>query len=637
MIFPNRIIYVGFGVSNYHSRTKLLGPTKDPILVYEAIRLAAASNFLEERSTVVLDPTGAQFMATIESAMVACQPNDLLILYFSGHADAKLDHLELALIDDPAFQGRCSIDRILDTHRLANRPKILLLLDCCYSATAASAMFKSSSAGLLSNVELITPTEAYELAEDDEDGSPFAHALRDAIGTLVNQNEPVTVNGLVKYVNHLTTSSTKLQHHRVNGTLDLSISKAQVQDDDFDRLIETTYKRIVTGRQSERETLWFALNEEPEKLTLEVFSRIERDRYLEPSWLVRRAMGSALSSVNYLRERSQQRVLNLLNSSLWMNVAIGLNAAKRVLDPSTVIEHCSALLSSDLPMDVKWLAALYLNDVDPDYSVDWATAVSAGFSDSGWGLYELTKSLRLTVPAEVTTASGEGATYQNDPIVYLRFLIELDQAQDEKGGSSIIKNYSGISNPSLLKAAWKLQSSKPRGMTSAFGSRKWLRSKLYGAWRKAISLDIARDLLGHMDSSDRREFLASIPFLVPSVSHRMAIFEGGTPNAGDLKYLCWAAVDPHPWVRRAFLEYLCRHDFEQWQTQLNDLNWTDLMEVNRDHYPGQVDLLLQAAEALRYQPLASTAAQALKKSIEGLPANEQEYLIKALGNEGIVL
>lgn len=634
--FPSRVIFIGFGVSNYRSRAPLSGPIKDPFLLYEALRLAAASTFLEERSIVVLDPTGAQFIATIESAMGSCLPNDLLILYFSGHAEIKLGQLELLLIDDPAFQGRCSIDRLLDTHRLANRPKILLLLDCCYSATAATAIFKNSSAGWLINVELLTPTAAYELAEDAEDGSPFAHALRQALGTLVNQNEPVTVNRLVQNVNRLTTSSTEFQHHKVDGVLDLNIAKAQVQDDDFVRLIETTYQRIVTGRQSERETLWFALSDEPEKLTLEIFSRIERDRYLEPSWLVRRAMGSSLSTVKYLREQSRRHVMSLIRSGLWMNVAVGLNAAKRVFEASIAIEHCIDLLNSDMPMDIKWLAALYLNDVDPEYRVDWDSALSDGFRDSGWGLYELTRVLKLTVPSEVVTHSRQNATHQSDSVAYLLFMSELDQAQDEKVGLSVLKNYSGITKVPLLKAAWKLHSSKPRGKTSAFGSRKWLRSKLYGAWRQAISLDIGRDLLGHMKLSDRHEFLAAIPKLVPSVPHRMAVFEGGTPGVGDLDHLCWAAIDPHPWVRRAFLEYLCRHDFEQWQRQVNELNWTEILDVNRDQYPGQVDLLLQVAITLRYQPLASTAAQALRKCIEGLPANEQEFISQALKNEGVV-
>jgi hypothetical protein len=633
--FPTRVIYIGFGVSNYRSRATLSGPIKDPILLYDALRLAAASTFLEEHSIVVLDPTGAQFMATIESAMGSCLPNDLLILYFSGHADFKLGHLELLLIDHPAFQGRCSIDRLLDTHRLADRPKVLLLLDCCYSGGAATALFKNSSANWLSNVEVLAPTAAYELAQDAQDGSPFAHALRQALGTLVNQNEPVTVNSLVQNVHRLTTGSTELQHLRADGVLDLNIAQAQVQDDDFARLIETTYQRIVTGRQSERETLWFALSDEPEKLTLEVFSRIERDGYLEPSWLVRRAMGSSLSTVKYLREQSRLQVVSLLRSDLWMNVAIGLNAAKRALDASTVIEHCISLLHSGMPMDVKWLAALYLNDVDPDGCIDWAAAVSAGFCDSGWGLYELTTRLKLTVPSDIIPKTWQDAAHQNDPIVYLLFMSELDQVQDEKSGLNVLKKYSGITKVQLLKAAWKLQSSKPRGMTSAFGSRKWLRSKLYGAWRQAISLDIARDLLGHMELLNRREFLAAVPKLVPSVPHRMAIFEGGTPDVDDLEYLCWAAVDPHPWVRRAFLEYLCRHDFEQWQRRVNELNWVAILDVNRDQYPGQIDLLLQVAATLRYQP-ASAAMQALKKCIEGLPANEQEFLRKALKNEGVV-
>lgn len=637
MSFPKRIIYLGFGVSGYRTRKKLKGPIHDPFLVYRAFRLAAASTFLEERSVVVLDPTGAQFIATVESAMEACVKDDLLVLYFSGHADTGMGSLELILMDDPALQGRCSIDRLLDTHRMAKRPKMLLLLDCCRSALAAESIFIKTSSKWPSNVELLAPTSAFELAADEDNGSPFALALSQALGTIVNQNKSVTMNGLVRSVELLTTATTTLHHLRVDGALDLSIAHAQIQSVEFKLLVESAYFRITTSRQSERETLWFSLGDEPEKLTLQIFNLLNSNRYFEPSWLVRRAMASALGGVKYLKTDARLVAEKLLGSSRWMDVAIGLNAAKRIFEKSIVVEYCLRIMQSQMPMDVKWLAVLYLNDVDPGHPISWDMAVMGGFVRTGWGLHEVTKELSLDALKDFSMRSGLLEGSESESSRYLRVMTDLNVELEENAFFDVLKMYSGEKKLALLKAAWAFYSCNHRGMNSTSGARKWLRSKLYGSWRRAINVDFASDILASLNAANRYEFLRAIPRLVPSVPHRMAVFEGGTPDPADLECLSWGALDPHPWVRRAYLEYLCRHDFDELHKRVADFDWRVILEVDSDLYPGQIDLFFQVAATLRYEPESSFALKTLKEYINKLSADEKKCLGMALKNEGIFL
>ncbi|MFJ4347394.1 caspase family protein [Pseudomonas sp. NPDC089401] len=628
---PKHIIFIGFGVSDYRSpEKKLAGPSKDPFLVYEAVRLAAGQSFSEARSVVCLNPTGMQFLSAIESAMAAaCRKSDMLVLYYSGHAEADLNQLDLLLVDEPAFQGKCSINKLLDIHRLAKRPRTLLLLDCCHSGMAAATVFTNHSPTVPSNIQILTPTTSYELAEDHSEGSPFAHALSQALGTLVNENSPVTVSLLIREVADIYQGKTTIQHINSDEQIDWTIAHPQVKTNEFKKFAKTTYQRILTGRQAERESLWFALSDEAETLTLSLLERMLDEGDVEPSWSVRRAMGSALSSIKYLRKDAESLVERMLESEIWMHKVVGLNASKKILDPALATRHYTAVLASDIPMDARWLAALYLHDINPNHCLLNTPRASWGFTRSNWGRHELSKLLKIPTSTDEVI---DDKLYEPD---HLPYALALSEATCKDSKYAILKDRDSALRPAVLKAACKLLLSSPRGTTSSNGSKKWLRSKLYGSWRHAIDFDINSSL--GLNKDERKEFLTSIPRIIPSVYHRMAIFEGSTKSLDDLKLLSWAKTDPHPWVRRVYLEQLSHHNFNTWQDTIQTLDWPDFLNVDQCCHPGQIDLIIQAAIALRHVPPSDTVISTLDSSIQGLKDFEEKDLRRVLFNEGSFL
>lgn len=151
-------------------------------------------------------------------------------------------------------------------------------------------------------------------------------------------------------------------------------------------------------------------------------------------------------------------------------------------------------------------------------------------------------------------------------------------------------------------------------------------------------MDIEQDVLGALSPSDRTLFLSTAPRLVFDVSCRMAILEGLTySSSADVDAVLWAAKDPHPWVRRTYLDYICRLPPMVWQKTVDSLDWKELLAVNRCIYPGYLDLLLQAGSAIRLCEPDSDPAKVLSQAIAGLPPNEKNAVRRSLELEGILV
>lgn len=575
--------------------------------------------------------------------MARCGQNDLLVVYYSGHAIIRSERLELCLSDYPSLHSRISIDRLIDMHRVFDKPRMLLILDCCHSGAAGPLIAKEASMWFPTKVFLLAATSAHEDAHVDANGSPFANGLRESLGHISNQNHAVTAVSLIAHLKRLASSSISPHLHISDGLHDLLISAPVVAPEDFDRLEKTTYRRIQRGRIPEREALWFALGDEPERLLLGVSHRFFDEGNIEPSWLVRRAIGSALGSVTFLQHAARKHVATLLQSPVWLNVAAGLNASKRLFPKDFVIETCQRLLRSGHPMDVKWLAALYLHDLEPDLRIEPSIAMEAGFLNTEWGIAEAVYRLNLVTVEDLQAKAAIKQDHDQLDAALVTHSVRVGELARLLAGESdwnnvflsLAKQNRGLPM-SVLRAAWTLSRIQRRGATGASGSKKWLRSKLYGSWRGAIAVDVEQDVLGTLSPAERVSFLTAVPHLVFDVSCKMAVLEGLTAlSPADIGAVRWAAEDPHPWIRRCYLEFICRLPPSAWQETIYSLDWNSILAVDRHSYPGHLDLVIQAGNAVRLCEPDSKPMRALSESIANLPTNERGAIRRLLEIEGV--
>src|SRR5262249_40456210 len=97
-------------------------------------------------------------------------------------------------------------------------------------------------------------------------------------------------------------------------------------------------ERVVRSSTHTREMLWYSLDGMPDGLKLKIlnYSR-EHSAFREPSWLVRRAIGSVLSRVDEVHPAKRTSILNLLTAKGWMHECIGLVAARKSRGDAEVI------------------------------------------------------------------------------------------------------------------------------------------------------------------------------------------------------------------------------------------------------------------------------------------------------------
>jgi hypothetical protein len=641
-----RVILLASGISAYRGKLpSLSGPENDPVLIYAAAQMGLPTVLDQKHSIALIDTSGAQFIASAEMAMLqANKDKSLLIIYFSGHGEVEDDSLELCFGDHPSAHSRISIERLLDIHRISNRPELLLILDCCRSGTAGSIIAKNATTLFQNKVAVLSATMPHQQAYVKNGSSPFTEAICHALGQLYNENKSITADSLFRKLKRSDNGAIP-QLYIQNGTNDVIIAPPVIEDDEFNRLHQTTFQRIKSGRQTDREALWFALSAEPERLLLSMHEHfLGLDENIpEPSWLVRRAMGSSLASIEHMKDQAARVVEKYIASDSWMNIIVGLNASKKILPPGVAVCHYKNLLKSGHPMDVNWLCLLYMFDINQENNKCIDNIRETGLFSTSWGLIETYQWLKKA-PSSLQNPISDILEYtishvdNCDIISTLRRFSLLEETSDLTAGLPAIKsNFDAETfHVSVLRAAWTFHKIGRRGPTGAKGVSKWLRSKLYGTWRGAVVVGGERKILGNLDISQRNQFLKFTPHLVPDVARRMAIFEAlDTASAkADLELLRWVLEEPHPWVRRSFLEYLIRVPMEYVLLFASSVNWDAFLSSDRNIYPGHIDLLFQAGLLMQHHGI-SNMAPALGAAINCLPAEDAIAISHALRNEGI--
>jgi len=194
----------------------LAGPPNDLALLGSILSDASIGGF---DTRTLLDRTSGEVQLEVELALRHADPDDLVLIYFSGHG--KLDALgDLCLVmhNTHAHGLRSTslpIPSLRDFIRASNCERIVVILDCCYSGAAGRAFLRGGVPEQVGQIQQgkgrfvlssATSTETSREREHVEDGcvyGTFTYAMAQGIrsgAADVNHDGQITVSDLCSYV-----------------------------------------------------------------------------------------------------------------------------------------------------------------------------------------------------------------------------------------------------------------------------------------------------------------------------------------------------------------------------------------------------------------------------------------------------
>lgn len=335
-----------------------------------------------------------------------------------------------------------------------------------------------------------------------------------------------------------------------------------------------------------REALWYALQEMPVALQLDVLhSACLEEEVGEPSWLIRRAIGSVISSLPAHSRSRRELIVSLLSPDRsWMQNAIGVVAAREdVAHDAELQSEVLRMLHSARLADVIWLAHLYSAEFSPDAALE--VVLQTGMVRTRWGLLDIFRRHqgRFRGDLEGLIDRLRHAAHSEGDLDSIRLHLVLS-GLDDRVLEDIPVDRSIADSP----VARSLYRKRPRGKIRQ-PKAKWLLSYLYGDWRDQVGDDVVL-VLDEVPES-QRVAQAMILSNLPAVEMRMALAREtaeGFSRANDLAAIhSWASRDVHPWVRRESVSVDDRGisvaAFEP--------------PIDRALYPGALDLAIVGIEA----------------------------------------
>lgn len=638
-----RLLSVGVGSYPDSSIPTIPCASADAVSVYDTLAQVLQGILDTRRSLVVEDVTAEQFLTLVQSLIGVPGPPGaevLYVFYFSGHAVIREDELEFCFNDTSGRRGTVSVAQLTDIFRKYGRPRTLIILDCCYAGLSKS--ITQSASGLFQRRStVLASSQPLEKSGFDEDLNFFTRRFLNAVNYLVESGQRISIGEVAQHIRAQQPDPTS-QHLAVyyqEGEADLVLKEPSSTPSERRKLVENFLAQIAIAGILEREVLWYALGEERECILLDATDGLRKSGIVEPSWIVRRAAGSALNEIKVLQAERRRMSRLLLESSEWTEVCIGIISARNDLGIRDFDTLFRSILISKLPMDAKWLAFLYLADHHGESLFDDRESLEAsGLLATPWGLCEIWE--------RIVRQSGSNLRRENtfillglcldypskQALVEYIFFNELSLFQElDKEHQEIVSNH--FRNLPVFSIYSKMAQ---RGTSEAQGVGKWLRSRLYGSWRGVYAQMLPKHL-GSMAPDDLSEFLEASA-KIPMVPARMAVFEQ-LQHVPDISSrhatsLSWGVSDAHPWVRRAAIE---------WLGNARELVCPDvkvalqqaLMQTERAIYPGVLDLLLASLKLGNQISLSGAAMLNLvQKAIGDFSASDIDALNRECDAEG---
>ena len=492
------------------------------------------------------------------------------ILYFSCHG--VVDDTEFCLLLSDAVGNdknrKYGYVPISDLYRLCYdypQSNFLLIFDCCYSGQALS-LANNKRAEMESNITVLSSSNYYERSRYTDSGSEFTNSLCRALRALDGQAEDITVARIVKKMEE---ENRQCLVNISEGKADFVIQSRAGQAATYNvRFVDTFIKRL-DNCVAVREMMWYSIADFPNGIKRKIFQE-----YLnaakegpEASWLVRRAMGNALASLDGGNQKEKKIVEQFLKSPNWMNRCVGIVAVSKAITEERASYLKELIKKEDSAMDLVWLADLYLSD-SPYY--DLQVALNSRLAKSLWGLIEIWDRYVEKCSEEELFQAIEANGTEQKLLDGLRGELELRKHAPDGSLASVLYN------------------GKRRGRTVDL-KQKWLLSLLYGNWRGRVECDLSDYLTNNKREKIKKELEEAQS--IPSVERRMSLFEYFENEQKYLKkyktYIRWGLTDPHPWVRR--IAILCfKDEKEMVQEAFQD-------KINTELFPETFAMIINAA------------------------------------------
>jgi hypothetical protein len=557
----------------------------DAYRVYDTLARVSGSRFDHRRSAVFCDPAASEFLELVSSVAMALSVEDQLVVYFSGHADQHEGMARLLFTDaDIRGRGRLRVD-VLAAPLVDSSTRSILVLDCCNSGNALTVA-DTRDALLPRRISVVASSGAYQPSKFGPEESAFTSAFCRALDDLSEQGRPLTLSAIAECVEGDEGFKRRIHVNHRSGFAEDSIEHDPVDTGVPIDAAQRFTRALGASDRRTREALWYSLAEMPIAVQVAALNKVCTPTWpAEPSWVVRRAIGSILGELPSHSRNRRSLILSLTaEDRLWMHRAAGIIAARRDLARDERLRRMTAEMIVSSPVaDLKWLAHLYVADVDPPAAL--AAALKSTLVSTGWGLVDVFR--------------RHASSYASDLSVLLRKL--RDAADDDPTRLRYLKDHirlAGIPDHGLEGVpsceelvhsgpARLLYSRRARG-TLRLPRAKWLMSILYGSWRDQVEAN-ALSVLDQVPDSRRAEE-ARILAELPPVELRMVLAHEASAAPEMTEDIAavfhWSAQDPHPWVRRKSLS--------SEGPDGSNLAFADT--IDRVLYPGVLDLVIRGAE-----------------------------------------
>lgn len=542
-----------------------------------------------------------QLKDILEVLFQSQRKGNTVIVYFSCHG--KMDGSELCLLmSDAGKEEKEGYFAVSDLQRLCQKfeNKFLFIFDCCYSGGALSLANKKDI-DIESNITVISSSSHWARAKYDEKGSKFSINFCEALRRLDRLGGEITVSNVVKQIKQIDQKEVNCFVNISEGKEDFVILPAGEQITIYDDKFVKTFIERLDNCVAVREMMWYSINDLPNKVKVKIFEKYFEKGCSEASWLVRRAMGNTLSSLDN-GSKSEGIVHKFLDSFNWMEKCVGIVAISKSISEKRAQYLKNILCDDNSNIDLIWLSDLYLSD--SDYH-DIQVTLNTKLSKSVWGLIEIWDRY-----------SGK---YEN------LFDIISKHIEDKElidGLSREIQLREKTRRGSLASFLYK---GEKRGRTIEL-KKKWLLSLLYGNWRGRIECNLKGYFSNNNDSKiiDELEDAKNIP----SVERRVSLFEyfENEPKHFEKykEHIKWGLQDEHPWVRRVAI--LC---FKNYPKEV-DKSFEDKIET--DIYPETFAMIINAAsitlenyeEYIRGYGWAESENEAILKAV--FRENKRKYM-----------
>lgn len=563
---------VSCGIERARDKEPILCAHQDAERIYNSFQ-DHFPDFDNSHSVTLYDVVAESFRRAIRNAANGLGETDILVIYFSGHADSTAGGIKLLFhggAEDTVSPG------LLQNETDELRCSKLLILDCCYAGEVVSLANYDNSGG--KKFFVLTSVGSNSMAEHGESVSPFTQVLIDCLDKLDSTDRAITLTSIQQALEKSGYRKSKLGISVGETDLTLKAAVSTAGSDEFSRAF---WRKLPTLPSSMRAIMWYELDSSSLSFDTKIRTVEElwksKPRFYEGSWIVRRAIGHLLGELPQYDPRVEGLEAELLSSQSWLDVCIGLVATRNQNTSNMQKRRREICKNSEFPMDVIWLANLYYSDhfsARRDGDDGDEIFFPQQLCETVWGVEDLFARYKRH---EDVLKQLEGAV---SPC-----LQETLQAQKRT------MDLEGFSTSNTLLTIY-LKCPK-RGRNTASYHDKWLRTVLFGRWRDHPLADdqLSVYFAGNKLEKCRRDLEGLSSATVDIKLGILSYVASLPPDKKKMKYreaLNWALEDPHPWVRR--------DAFALFQDEPERIKTTVFSKkVDRRQYPGILDMIIEAS------------------------------------------